>query len=260
MSRIEPFWACHLGPNVLQIGANAATIGLIGTSANLIAPVCRDIQRVSLDHFEGYLINTGINRIWRLKNWYTIQIEHLLNCSIIPIITMRWPVKLPGVFPGVPRQIQGSLEPLTGMWMCDYLQHSYLYFTRVLQFVILSHLQQAVDTSQHRHHDHIRLLMPPFVRGIHRSRAQRPVTRSFDVFIDLRWINGYVINVEAGDLRCHRVHYDVTVMKIAFFSSVDSPGDPDERVPIRPRPENHSVVYGTLPTSCRYGNRKPFGV
>ena len=42
--------------------------------------------------------------------------------------------------------------------------------------------------------------------------AQRPVTRSFDVFFYLRWINGYVNNGEAGDLRRHHIHYDVTVM------------------------------------------------
>ena len=49
----------------------------------------------------------------------------------------------------------------------------------------------------------------PFVR---RFPAQRPVTRSFDVFFDLRWINGQVNNGKAGDLRRNRVHYDVTVM------------------------------------------------
>ena len=34
--------------------------------------------------------------------------------------------------------------------------------------------------------------------------AQRPVARSFDVFFEN--------NREAGDLRRHRTHYDVTVM------------------------------------------------
>ena len=42
--------------------------------------------------------------------------------------------------------------------------------------------------------------------------AQRPVTRSFDVFFDLRVKNGWVNNGEAGDLRRYRAHYDVTVM------------------------------------------------
>ena len=41
--------------------------------------------------------------------------------------------------------------------------------------------------------------------------AQRPVTRSFDVFFDLR-INGSVNNREAGDLRRYRAHYDVILM------------------------------------------------
>ena len=43
--------------------------------------------------------------------------------------------------------------------------------------------------------------------------TQRPVTRSFDVFVDLRlWINGWVNNREAGDLSRYRAHYDVTVI------------------------------------------------
>ena len=42
--------------------------------------------------------------------------------------------------------------------------------------------------------------------------SQRPVTRSFDVFFDLRlsWVN----NREAGDLRHHRAHYYAILMKI----------------------------------------------
>ena len=44
--------------------------------------------------------------------------------------------------------------------------------------------------------------------------AQRQVTRSFDVFFDLRLeINGWVNNREAGDLRRHRAHYNVIVMR-----------------------------------------------
>ena len=39
--------------------------------------------------------------------------------------------------------------------------------------------------------------------------AQRPVTRSFEVFFDLRWVN----NREAGDLRRQRAHYGVIVME-----------------------------------------------
>ena len=42
--------------------------------------------------------------------------------------------------------------------------------------------------------------------------TQRPVTRSFDVYFDLRRINGWVNNREAGDLRRYSAHYDVIVM------------------------------------------------
>ena len=37
--------------------------------------------------------------------------------------------------------------------------------------------------------------------------AQRPVTRSFDVFFDLCLNNGWLNNREAGDLRRHRAHF-----------------------------------------------------
>ena len=42
--------------------------------------------------------------------------------------------------------------------------------------------------------------------------TQRPVTRSFDVFFDLRLNKRLSNNREAGDLRRHRGHYDVSVM------------------------------------------------
>ena len=42
--------------------------------------------------------------------------------------------------------------------------------------------------------------------------AQRPVKRSFDVFLDLRLNKRLSNNRDAGDLRRHRAHYDVTVM------------------------------------------------
>ena len=41
--------------------------------------------------------------------------------------------------------------------------------------------------------------------------AQRPVTRSFDVFFDLHPNTRLSKSSEAGDLTRHRAHYDVTV-------------------------------------------------
>ena len=42
--------------------------------------------------------------------------------------------------------------------------------------------------------------------------AQRPMTQSFGVFFDLRLMNGWVNNSEAGDLRRYRAHYGVFVV------------------------------------------------
>ena len=47
--------------------------------------------------------------------------------------------------------------------------------------------------------------------------TQRPVTWSVDVFIDLHLNNGSVNNREAGDLKRHHGHFDVTVMKLQWI-------------------------------------------
>ena len=49
------------------------------------------------------------------------------------------------------------------------------------------------------------------------SPTQRPVTRSFDIFFDLRLNNRLRKNREAGDLRRYRGHYDPIVMIIASY-------------------------------------------
>ena len=43
--------------------------------------------------------------------------------------------------------------------------------------------------------------------------TQRPVTRNFDVFLICARINNWVYNRGSGDLRRHRVHYYVIVMR-----------------------------------------------
>ena len=56
----------------------------------------------------------------------------------------------------------------------------------------------------------------PFLRGIHRSPVNSPHKsqwRGALMFsLICAWINGWVNNCEAADLRRHRTHYDVTVM------------------------------------------------
>ena len=56
----------------------------------------------------------------------------------------------------------------------------------------------------------------PFVRGIRRPPVNSPHKgqwRGALMFsLICAWIDGWVNNREAGDLRCHRAHYDATVM------------------------------------------------
>ena len=56
----------------------------------------------------------------------------------------------------------------------------------------------------------------PFMRGIHRSPVNSPHKgqwrRALMFSLICVWINGWVNNGEAGDLRRYRAHYDVIVM------------------------------------------------
>ena len=64
----------------------------------------------------------------------------------------------------------------------------------------------------------------PFVRGIHRSPVNSPHKGQWRGTLICVWINGWINNREAGDLRCYRAHYDVTVMNgIDLISLMQSP-------------------------------------
>ena len=54
----------------------------------------------------------------------------------------------------------------------------------------------------------------PFVRGIHRSPVNSPHKGQWRGALICVWINDWVNNREAGDLRRYRAHYDVIVMGI----------------------------------------------
>ena len=62
----------------------------------------------------------------------------------------------------------------------------------------------------------------PFVRGIHRSPVNSPHKgqwRGALMFsLICAWINSWVNNREAGDLRRYRAHYDVTVMLMCAWN------------------------------------------
>ena len=66
----------------------------------------------------------------------------------------------------------------------------------------------------------------PFVRGIHRSPVNFPHNGQWREALMFSlicvWLNGWVNNREAGDLRRHRAHYDVIVMSRVFDTTANS--------------------------------------
>ena len=91
---------------------------------------------------------------------------------------------------------------------------------RCRSLLIISVSKIAISTSTTFHDDVIKWKhFPrcwPFVRGIHRSpvnSSHKGQWRGALMFsLICVWINSWVNNREAGDLRRHRTHYDVIVM------------------------------------------------
>ena len=95
----------------------------------------------------------------------------------------------------------------------------------------------------------------PFVRGIHRPSVDSPHIgqwRGALVFSFIcAWINGWVNNREAGDLRRFRTHYDVIVMENRAVFIVDL----HLRNYVRygrnpPRAQNFYKLYSLAPGRC----------
>ena len=100
-----------------------------------------------------------------------------------------------------------------------------LWFGISLKFVLYGTTDN--NTALVRHDDVIKWKhFPrywPFVRGIHRFPVNFPHKGQWRGALMFSlicvWINGWVNNHEAGDLRRYRAHYDVTVMGNGFPSN-----------------------------------------
>ena len=85
-------------------------------------------------------------------------------------------------------------------------------------------IKYAHGCDEHEHDDVIkRKHFPrcwPFVRGIHRSPVNSPHKGQWRGALMCSliwvWINGWVNNREAGDLRRYHAHHDVIVMFVCF--------------------------------------------
>ena len=99
--------------------------------------------------------------------------------------------------------------------------------------------------------------------GIHRAPGNSPHKgqwRGALVFSSIcAWINGWVNNREAGDLRHHRAHYDVIIMLVGYKLASTSHGDSDGldpactkiRKPYNPLRPKYSWLMITIGTKTR---------
>ena len=95
-------------------------------------------------------------------------------------------------------------------WMCNYIiKNSYVIIDQCLDITYYLLDDDVIKWKQFPRNW-------PFLRGIHRSPVKYPHKgqwRGALMFsLICAWINAWVNNREAGDLRRYRSHYDVTIM------------------------------------------------
>ena len=89
--------------------------------------------------------------------------------------------------------------------------------------------------------------------------ARRPVTRNLMLSLICAWIKKWVSNREAGDLRHHRAHYDIIVMRIqCIIVNIHDPYGwagwapltPDSVLTLQWRHNGHDGVSNHHPHDC----------
>ena len=95
----------------------------------------------------------------------------------------------------------------------------------ICRHTMLYHIDTYIKRRKKKHDDVIKWnhfqRYRPFVRGIHRSPVnfphKSPRRGALVFYLISAWINGWVNNRKAGDLKRHRPHYDVTVMFLSIL-------------------------------------------
>ena len=114
-----------------------------------------------------------------------------------------------------------NCEGKTSFILRIHERHTYLALTGELWVSFVGYLEKS-DRDISGAHCIGRECNWPFVRGIHRSPENSPHKGQWRGALMFSlicvWINDWVNNREAGDLRCHRAHYDVIVMTHRYAS------------------------------------------
>ena len=96
----------------------------------------------------------------------------------------------------------------------------------------------------------------PFVRGIHQSPVNSPHKgqwrRALMFSLICVWINDWVNNREAGDLRRYRAHYDVIVMDTISYRFTDLSKEYfDTIIAATVSRQRSTLITGILTTNCQ---------
>ena len=99
----------------------------------------------------------------------------------------------------------------------EQIGHCLSYSQTLPEVLLVGNPANQEDVIKWKHFPHYW----PFVRGIHRSPVNSPHKGQWRGALMFSliciWINGWVNNRQAGDLRRHHAHYDVTGMYPALF-------------------------------------------
>ena len=154
-----------------------------------------------------------LNQCWNIVNWTTMN-KLQWNLNQIHTLSFKkmnlkissakwWPFCL-------------SLNVLTQeiMWHSIFDAHhkNYLALLLCLCSTILTLLLYHDDAIQWKLFSTLLVICTEKSRLNGEFPAQRPVMLSLMFSLICAWINGWVNNREAGDLRCHHAHDDITVM------------------------------------------------
>ena len=207
-----------LSPRVALLACNAG--GSASLSVHPYSPALLDLHNT--DGSTSYVYPYSS----RLLHWHVTQVEVPVVClSIFPRVAWlaprRWQY-LVCLSIGLDLYSSGLLH-----WHVTQVAVLRRLFIHIFQVCLTGTTAMAVSRCLFLHipqgcfHDDVIKLKHfprhwPFVRGIHRSPVNSPHKgqwRGALIFsLICVWTNGWANHRDAGDLRRHRAHYDVTVM------------------------------------------------
>ena len=161
--------------------------------ASVLLRVCW--SNIIINHKSVYF-NTVCDVIWQMRSSKSVQVMVCCLLSARPL-------------PKLLLSIGSSVTNINVFWIIKIFYSNKMHFLR----------PQYDDVIKWKHFPRYW----PFVQGIHQSLVNSPHKSQWHgalmSSLICAWINGWVNNREAGDLRHHHTHYDVIVMGVKGLAS-----------------------------------------